>query len=178
MMRLQNVIFLILLSHGCLFSQSSFETTFEKQMVEYELDVVRTYNELQNFLTHSTPNATEQIAFEHLISIYVDHILEIFNTMQRLAGTTLETYRGVTARALIFRSLTYLERVNPTNDNYQKAIADYKKALELYQNGRNITIINKRLPYEIWIGNKMYTRLADLLDDKSKGFELLNSFNR
>ena len=105
-----------------LFSQSVFETTFEKQMVEYEYDVVRTYNELQNFLLNSSPNQVEQIAFENLLSIYVDRILEIYNTMQRLSGSTLETYRGVAARALIFRSLTYLERSEESKDNYQKSI--------------------------------------------------------
>lgn len=173
-----SIIGVCLISSSVLFGQSTFETTFEKQMVEYEYDVVRSYNELQNFIITSEPNTIEQIAFENLISIYVDRILEIFDTMQRLSGTTLETYRGVAARALIFRSLTYLERSAVSKENYQKAINDYKTALELYQNGKNVTIINRRLPYEVWIGNKMYTRLADLLDDKSKGFDLLNSFNR
>jgi len=158
------------------FAQSTFETTFESQMIEYEHDVVRTYNELQKFLFDSTPNAAEQTAFENLLSIYVDRILEIYNTMQRMTGSTLETYRGVTARALIFRSLTYLEQSHESKAYYEKAIEDYKRALQLYQTGKNIPIMNKKLPYEVWIGRKMYTRLADLLDDKGKDFDLLDSF--
>lgn len=158
------------------FAQSIFETTFEKQMIDYEHDVVRTYNELQKFLLECPPNLTEQIAFEELLSIYVDRILEIYNTMQRLSGSTLETYRGVAARALIFRTLTYLEQSKNSKEYYQKAIEDYKRALQLYQTGTNIPIMNKKLPYEVWIGKKMYIFLADLLDDKSKGFDLLDSF--
>ena len=159
-----------------IFAQSTFETTFESQMIEYEHDVVRTYNELQKFLFDSIPNDAELTAFENLLSIYVDRILEIYNTMQRLSGSTLETYRGVTARALIFRSLTYLERSKDSQNHYQQAVEDYKRALQLYQKGKTIPIMNKKLPYEVWIGKKMYTRLADLLDDKSKGFDLLDSF--
>lgn len=157
-------------------SQTNFESTFEQQMVDYEQDVVRTYNELQNFLLIGKPNLIEQTAFENLLSIYVDRILEIYNTMNRVTGSTLETYKGVTARALIFRSLTYLERSKGSEEYYHKACDDYKKALQLYQTGKNIPIMNKRLPYEVWIDKKMYTRLADLLDDKSKGFDLLDSF--
>jgi len=169
-------LLMVIFSTMC-FSQSTFETTFEKQMIEYEYDVVRTYNELQKFLHDCDPNESEQTAFESLLSIYVDRIMEIFNTMQRLSGSTLETYRGVAARALIFRTLTYLEQSRKSEDHYKKAVDDYKRALQLYQKGRNIPIMNKKLPYEVWIGEKMYTRLSDLLDDKGKGFDLLRSFN-
>jgi hypothetical protein len=170
-----SIIFLVVLNCNICYSQTNFETTFEQQMVEYELDVVRTYNELQNFLLNGNPNTIEQTAFENLLSIYVDRILEIYNTIQRVTGSTLETYRGITARVLIFRALTYLERSKESNDYYQKATDDYKKALELYQKSKSIPIMNERLPYEVWIDKKMYTTLADLLDDKSKGFALLRS---
>lgn len=158
-------------------AQSLIETKFEQQMVEYENDVVRSYNELQKFLNENDMNLSEMIAFEELLSIYVNRILEIYETMERVAGSTLETYRGVAARALIFRSLTYLERSRLAPENFDKAVMDYKHALQLYQKGTTIPIMNKRLPYEIWIGRKMYTRLADLLDDKNKDFNLLNSLD-
>jgi hypothetical protein len=151
------------------------ETKFEQQMVEYEVDVVRCYNELQKFLDKYDRNIVEMIAFENLLSIYVDRILEIYNTMERLAGSSLETYRGVAARALIFRSLTYLERSRQAPENFEKAVNDYKHALQLYKTSTTIPIMNKKLPYEVWIGRKMYSRLADLLDDKNKDFNLLNS---
>ena len=146
-------------------------------MVDYETDVVRCYNELQKFLYQDDRNDAEMIAFESLLSIYVDRILEIYSTMERLAGSALETYRGVAARALIFRSLTYLERSKEAHENFEKAVNDYKHALQLYQKGTTIPIMNKKLPYEVWIGRKMYTRLADLLDDKNKDFNLLNSLH-
>jgi hypothetical protein len=178
-MRLKNlIIFLIffILWIGQGFCQSDIKTKFEQQMVDYENDVVRCYNELQKFLYQDDRNLAEMIAFENLLSIYVDRILEIFSTMERLAGSSLETYRGVAARALIFRSLTYLERSKETHENFEKAVNDYKYALQLYK-GTAIPIMNKKLPYEVWIGRKMYTRLADLLDDKNKDFNLLNSLH-
>lgn len=171
-----SIILFAIIFCGNLFPQSVFKTTFEKQMIDYEYDVVRTYNELQKFLHDCEPNISEQTAFENLLSIYVDRILEIFNTMQRLSGSTLETYRGVAARALIFRTLTYLEQSKTSSEHFKKATDDYKRALQLYQKGHNIPIMNKKLPYEVWIGKKIYTRLADLLDDKGKGFDLLDSF--
>ncbi len=170
-----SALFLLLIineSHG----QSLIKTKFEQQMVDYENDVVRCYNELQKFLEQDDRNIAEMIAFENLLSIYVDRILEIFSTMERLAGSSLETYRGVAARALIFRSLTYMERSKEARENFDKAVSDYKYALQLYK-GTTIPIMNKKLPYEVWIGRKMYTRLADLLDDKNKDFNLLNSLH-
>jgi len=176
--KLPMLFFFILLFPGpALFGQSVIETKFEQQMVEYENDVVRSYNELQKFLFENETNLAELTAFEELLSIYVNRILEIYDTMERVAGSTLETYRGVAARALIFRSLTYLERSRLAPENFQKAVKDYKHALRLYKKGTTIPIMNKRLPYEIWIGRKMYTRLADLLDDKNKDFNLLNSLD-
>ncbi|MDZ7263802.1 MAG: hypothetical protein ONB16_04410 [candidate division KSB1 bacterium] len=167
------LLIIILVQAG--YSQSLIETKFEQQMVDYESDVVRCYNELQQFLDKYDRNIAEMVAFESLLSIYVDRILEIFNTMERLAGESLETYRGVAARALIFRSLTYLERSRQAPENFTKAVDDYKHALRLYRQATTIPIMNKKLPYEVWIGRKMYTRLADLLDDKNKDFNLLNS---
>lgn len=156
------------------YAQSVIESKFEQQMIEYESDLFRCYNEMQKFLVENNEILAEMIAFENLLSIYVDLILEIYSTMERVTGAPLETYRAVAARALIFRSLTYLERSKKFPENKQKAINDYQHALQLYES-TTIPILNKKLPYEVWIGRKMYTRLADLLDDKNKDFELLKS---
>ncbi|MBN1349063.1 hypothetical protein JXJ21_06630 [candidate division KSB1 bacterium] len=153
-------------------SGQSTETRLEKQMIEYEYDVVQAYHEIQNYLIESNTNQAELIAFEKLMSVYVERIFEIYSTLRRLKGYTLETYRAVVARALIIRALTYLERADISPENYQKACRDYQKALTLYQKTNQIPIMNKRLPYEIWIGGKLYTRLVDLLDDRGKGFQL------
>lgn len=178
-MRLKTLVIFLIFGILCIkqtYCQSIIKTKFEQQMVDYENDVVRCYNELQKFLYQDDRNIAEMIAFENLLSIYVDRILEIFSTMERLAGSSLETYRGVAARSLIFRSLTYLERSKEAHENFEKAVNDYKYALQLYK-GTAIPIMNKKLPYEVWIGRKMYTRLADLLDDKNKDFNLLNSLH-
>lgn len=157
-------------------SQSVIETRFEEQMIGYESDLFRCYNEMQKFLLENDPVIAEMAAFENLLSIYTDLILEIYSTMERTTGVPLETYRAVAARALVFRSLTYLERSRSSKENFKKAIEDYQRALQLYRQN-TIPILNQKLPYEVWIGQKMYTRLADLLDDKNKNFNLLNSVN-
>jgi hypothetical protein len=41
-----------------------------------------------------------------------------------------------------------------------------------------VPIMNKTLPYEIWIGRKLYTRLVDLLDDRGKGFQFLDCLQK
>lgn len=157
-------------------SQSVIETKFEEQMIGYESDLFRCYNEMQKFLLENNPVTAEMAAFENLLSIYTDLILEIYSTMERTTGVPLETYRSVAARALIFRSLTYLERSKSSSENFKKATEDYQHALQLYRQN-TIPILNQKLPYEVWIGRKMYSRLADLLDDKNKNFNLLNSVN-
>lgn len=156
----------------------STETRLEKQMIEYEREVVQAYHEIQNYLLESNTKQAELIAFEKLMSVYVERITEIYNTLKRLKGYTLETYRAVVARALILRALTLLERAEKNPENYELACQDYRNALLLYKQGSTIPIMNKPLPYEVWIGRKLYTRLVDLLDDRGKGFQFLDCLQK
>lgn len=160
-----------------IFAQST-ETRLEKQMIEYERNVVRAYHEIQKYLLESHTNKVELIAFAQLMSVYVERIFEIHSTLRRLKGYTLETYRAVVARALIFRALTLLEQADINPQNYDLACQDYQKALMLYKHSSTIPIMNKQLPYEIWIGRKLYTRLVDLLDDRGKGFQFLDCLQK
>jgi len=156
----------------------STETRLEKQMIDYERDVVQAYHEIQKYLLESHNNQAELIAFEKLMSVYVERIFEIYSTLRRLKGYTLETYRAVVARALILRALTLLERADANPENYESACQDYRKALTLYQHSSTVPIMNKQLPYEIWVGRKLYTRLVDLLDDRGKGFQFLDCLQK
>ncbi len=153
------------------------EMKLEEQMVALERDVVRTYNELQKLL-HQAPQQREPElrAFESLISVYVNNVLNVYETFWRMQGTTLESQQNVAARCLLFRALTYLERVGEDPANYRKACTDYKKALHLSQNRLKEPLLSTRLPYEVWVGNKLYTRFADLLDSRDKNFQMVDCF--
>ena len=171
------VIFLLLLWVMNAGAQST-ETRLEKQMIDYERDVVQAYHEIQKYLLESHTNKAELVAFEQLMSVYVERIFEIHSTLRRLKGYTLETYRAVVARSLIIRALTLLERADKNPKNYKLACQDYRKALTLYQASSTVPIMNKQLPYEIWVGRKLYTRLVDLLDDRGKGFQFLDCLQK
>lgn len=148
----------------------------EEQMIALERDVVRIYNELQKFLYEDSRRGNELVAFESLITIYVDEILNVYDTFWRIKGTTLESQQNIAARCLIFRALTYLERAREDKSNYAKACDDYKKALHLASNDLKEPLLNTKLPYEVWVRNKLYTRLADLLDNRSKNFQMIDCF--
>ncbi|MFQ5823736.1 MAG: hypothetical protein ACE5JB_06755 [bacterium] len=152
------------------------EMKLEEQMIALERDVVRIYNELQKFLNEDTRSGNELLAFESLITIYVDEILNLYDTIWRIKGTTLESHQNIAARCLIFRSLTYLERTHESYSNYSKACKDYKRALNLAQNRQKEPLLSTRLPYEVWVGKKLYTRLADLLDNRDKNFQMIDCF--
>lgn len=153
------------------------EMKLEEQMIALERDVVRAYNELQKFLYEDpTRRGSELLAFEALIEVYVDKVLNVYDTFWRMKGTTLESQQNIAARCLLFRALTYLERAREVPGNYVKACDDYKKALHLSQNKLNEPLLSTRLPYEVWVGNKLYTRLADLLDSRDKDFQMIDCF--
>ena len=59
-----------------------------------------------------------------------------------------------------------LVHLNP--HHYELACYDYYEALELYRSTNKIPVIYKPLPRELWIGNKRYDRLIDLMNDKGK----------
>ncbi len=148
----------------------------EEQMVALERDVVRIYNELQKFLYVDNRRGNELLAFESLITIYVDEILSLYDTFWRVKGTTLESQQNIAARCLIFRALTYLERTRENSGNYRKACIDYKRALHLARNELKEPLLNTKIPHEVWVGRKLYTRLADLLDNRIKNFQMIECF--
>ena len=148
------------------------EASLEKLMVKYETKVLQVYQEMQA-LEESPLSRNERVAFDSLLSAYTARVLEMYKTLSRLKSFTLENYRSIAARALIFRALAFIETATPTNGNIDRACSDYRQALILSRDNK-IPVINQSLPYEIWIGERLYTRLADLLDDKDKKMALLH----
>jgi len=154
----------------------TIDMRLEEQMIVLERDVVRIYNELQKFLYADNRRGSELLAFESLITMYVKEILDLYDTFYRIKGTTLESHQNIAARCLIFRALAYLERVREEPSNYQRACGDYKRALHLAQNELKEPLLSTRLPHEVWVGRKLYTRLADLLDNRHKNFQMIDCF--
>lgn len=154
----------------------TIEMKLEERMIALERDIVRIYNELQKFLHEDSRRGSELLAFEKLITVYVKEILDLYDTFWRIKGTTLESQQNIAARCLILRALTYLERVREEPSNYAKACEDYKRALHLAQNELREPLLSIKLPYEVWVGRKLYTRLADLLDNRHKNFQMIDCF--
>jgi hypothetical protein len=179
MMKIYYCLIVIILFWGSVSAAraQSIEMKLEEQMVALERDVVRIYNELQKFLYQDPKRrGNELLAFESLITIYVDEVLNLYDTFWRMKGTTLESQQNIAARCLLFRSLTYLERASRNSANYLKACEDYKRALNLAQNKLEEPLLSTKLPHEVWVGNKLYTRLADLLDSREKNFQMIDCF--
>ncbi len=140
------------------------ESDLERLMIRYEEKVLQAYQEKQT-LAHQ-PNAhLEFAAFDSIISAYTKRVLEIYETLNRIKGFTLENYRQIASRSLIFRALAFVE--NPQLDpvKARRACEDYRRALLLTKSSK-IPIISQQLPYEVWIDHRLYTRLADLLDER------------
>ncbi len=143
------------------------ESDLEKLMVKYEIKVLDVYQELQA-LEKSPLAEVERVAFHRVLSGYTDRVMEMYSTLERIKQFTLQNYRNIVARALIFRALAYVE----SGDNLEQACEDYRRALILSRDSK-IPVINQTLPYEVWADRKLYTRLADLIDDKDENLVLL-----
>jgi len=138
------------------------------KMENYEKDIQKTYNEYQKVYYERKSSKNELQAFEDIISVYVTQILEIYETLQLSLVDDITKPRDIAARALILRSLTFLEKAPLNNEFYEKACYDYYTALEMYQNVDEIPVILKPLPQPIFVGAVKYDRLIDLIDVKGK----------
>lgn len=147
------------------------ESTLEKLMVHYEEMVLQTYQEMQA-LDPVEIAKPERVAFDSVLSAYSTRVLEIYETLTRMKEFTLENNRNIAGRVLILRALAFLDIAKEAPYRLEQACSDYRRALLLTKDSK-IPVINQHLPYEVWVGDRLYTRLADLLDDKDKNFTLL-----
>jgi len=152
------------------------EASLEKLMVRYESKVIEVYQEMQALdrtdLTHQ-----ERLAFDELLSGYTVRVLEIYKTLKRLKSFTLENYKTIAARALFFKALANIDVADGNVKKFDSACDDYRHALSLTR-GAKISVLSQTLPYEIWIGDRLYTKLAELLDDQDKNRVLLRCMNK
>lgn len=136
------------------------------QMELYESDIQSTYREYQKIYYEKKSSLAELRAFEDVISIYVSQILEVYETLSLSGFGQLETPRDIAARALVYRSLIYLEKAPLNPEYYEKACYDYYSALSMFDNSEKIPAIFKRLPDPILVGANEFTRLIDVIDHK------------
>lgn len=152
------------------------EASLEKLMVRYESKVIEVYQEMQA-LDRSGRTHQERLAFDELLSGYTVRVLEIYKTLKRLKSITLENYKTIAARALFFKALANIDAAEGNSSKLDAACDDYRHALSLTR-GAKISVLSQTLPYEIWIGDRLYTKLAELLDDQDKNRVLLRCMNR
>ncbi|KAA3619460.1 MAG: hypothetical protein DWQ05_01695 [Calditrichaeota bacterium] len=152
-------------------SAQQIEASLEKLMVKYEIKVIEVFQEMQA-LERSTITNQERQAFDELLSGYTIRVLEIYKTLQRIKTFTLENYKTIAARALFLKALANIDVADGDAKKMAAACEDYRHALSLTR-GAKVSVLSQTLPYEIWIGDRLYTKLAELLDDQDKHRVLL-----
>jgi len=153
---------------GEMIQAQSIEDKLTPRMQAYEYDIENTYSEYQKLYYVKKSSEAELRAMEEVISVYVDQILKIYDTLLLSGTNSYFEARDIATRSLIFRALTHIEKAPLNPHHYELACYDYYKALDLYKNKKEIPVIYKPLPRELWIGNRRYDRLIDLLNDKGK----------
>ncbi len=147
------------------------------QMERYENDIQNTYREYQKIYYEKKSSLAELRAFEDIISIYVAQILEIYETLSLSGFGNLDRPRDIAARALIYRSLIYLEKAPLNLEYYEKACYDYYRALAMFDDSDAIPAIFKKLPNSVLVGAKEYNRLIDVIDFKGSDLYAFGKVN-
>ncbi len=169
MMIMAGTFFLV--SAGTGLRAQKIEASLEKLMVKYESKVIEVYQEMQA-LDRSAITHQERMAFDELLSGYTVRVLEIYKTLKLIKTFTLENYKTIAARALFFKALANIDVAAGDSKKFAAACDDYRHALSLTR-GAKTSVLSQTLPYEIWIGDRLYTKLAELLDDQDKNRILL-----
>ncbi len=161
-------LLLILLLLPAAASAQEGDQVILNEMDSFEYNVTRIYREYQWLYYEEKQSRHELLAFEDVLGVYVKRLNEAYETMSLLGGNHIEQAQDITARALILRALTYLEKAPIDVTYFERACYDYYDALQLYENSDNIPVLFKPLPEPLRIGMKTYTRLIDLLDEKGR----------
>lgn len=145
-------------------------------MLELEASILDAYLEYQKLYYEDKSRMQELRAFEDLLSVYIDQVMQIYETLS-LAERETQVPRDIAARTLIFKALMFLEKAPLNIEYYEYACYEYYKALELYKKAEDVPVIYKELPRHIQTGNTNYYRLIDLLEDKGQGLKEYGKVN-
>ncbi|MFQ5649002.1 MAG: hypothetical protein ACE5IY_03590 [bacterium] len=149
------------------FAQNS-QRSLVKRMSQHENNILYMYLEYQKLYYEDKSREHELRAFEDLLTVYIDQVTEIYETLT-LSERKTELPREIASRTLVFKALMYLEKAPLNYEYYERACYEYYKSLNLYDGTDEAPVIFKDLPQQIQAGDKTYYRLKDLLDDKGKG---------
>lgn len=150
------------------------ESILIEKMLQLESNILEAYLEYRKLYYEDKSRLKELSAFENLVTIYINQVNEIYETLTLVQSKT-ETARDIFARSLIFKALMFLEKASLNIEYYEYASYEYYKALELYNKTDDPPVIYKDLPRVIPTGDKNYYRLVDLLEDKGSR---LNEFGK
>jgi len=146
------------------------------RMRQHENSILRTYLEYQKLYYEDKSRAHELRAFENLLTVYINQVMEIYETLN-LSAKKSSVPRDIAARALVFKSLMYLEKAPLNIEYYERACYEYYEALSLYEGTDEPPVIYKDLPQPIQAGDKTYYRLKELIDDKGTGLQKFGKVN-
>ncbi|MFQ5865537.1 MAG: hypothetical protein ACE5IW_09945 [bacterium] len=147
-----------------------------KRMLQHENDILNTYLEYQKLYYEDKSRLHELVAFEDLLTVYINQVMEIYETLT-LSEKKTQTPRDIAARALVFKALMFLEKAPLNVEYYEKACYEYYEALILYEDTEDPPVIYKDLPRMIQAGNKTYFRQIDILEDKGQGLLAFGKVN-
>lgn len=139
-------------------------------MMQHEHSILSTYLEYQKLYYEDKSRGHELRAFENLLTVYINQVMEIYETLN-LSEKKSSVPRDIAARALIFKSLMFLEKAPLNVEYYERACYEYYAALSLYEGTDEPPVIYKDLPQPIQAGDRTYYRLKELLDDKGSGLQ-------
>lgn len=168
-----SVFFTVLSSRS--YAQPQPNTLIER-MRQHEHSILNAYLEYQKLYYEDKSQAHELLAFEELLTVYINQVMEIFETLN-LSEKKNEAPRDITARSLIFKNLMFLEKAPLNISSYEKACYEYYEALNLYNGTDVMPVIYKDLPQPIQTGDKTYFRLIELLEDKGRELQNFGKVN-
>ncbi len=149
------------------FAQSN-NNALIRRMSQHENNILHMYLEYQKLYYEDKSRKHELRAFEDLLTVYIDQVTEIFETLT-LSERKNVTPRDIASRSLVFKAMMYLEKAPLNHEYYERACYEYYKSLNLYEGTEEAPVVFKDLPQQILAGDKTYYRLKDLLDDKGAG---------
>ena len=118
------------------------------RMRQHENNILRTYLEYQKLYYEDKARLHELKAFEDLLTVYIDQVREIYETLN-LSGKNVQITRDIAACALIFKALRYLEKAPLITEYYEKACYEFYEALRIYEGTMEQPVIYKDMQKEI-----------------------------
>ncbi len=140
------------------------------RMRQHESSIFHMYLEYQKLYYEDKSRVHELAAFEKLLSVYIDQVMEIYETIS-LSVTENREPRDIASRALTLKSLMFLEKAPLNFHFFERACYQYYESLNVYEGTNEPPALYKDLPHPIQAGSKTYYRLVDLLEEKGRGLQ-------